>query len=248
MADNWSEYWYGTPEEISEARNRRMAELEALPGTTGERFLRAYPLPIDQRPGRTIDVPMADGGTRRRGVEANPWPPFDPRGPRVAALESLVDTGVESQGVRDSQYAAGQAGKALGQAYSAVFETSMRPRDTLIKAAQAYNAGEGWKTAELLARAPVSMMYPPAAAGTPGAPDDWRADARRLGISEGNILAIDLGTDPETYLPVPIPFMAAGKAMRTAGPLMRAARYGGRAARLMDDAGDAVRAARVAVR
>jgi hypothetical protein len=126
----------------------------------------------------------------------------------------------------------------------------MRPRDTLIKAAQAAGSGDGWKAAELAARAPLSTVYWPAAAGTPDSPDDWRKDASELGISDGNILALDLLTDPETYMALPIPLAAAGKAsaaMRAgkAAGLARgldAMRYGsGVPAHLVDQYGDVIR-------
>ena len=213
MADSWGEYFYGSDETREADRRRRREEYD-----------KAVANPMYRALGMMGDTPLEiDGRT------------YDPREMRYGMVADTLHPGAHSE------YASDLA-SAPGKAYSAVFETTMRPRDTLIKAAQAFNDGDGWRTAELLGRAPVSMVYPPAAAGTPGSPDDWRADARNLGIGEGNILALDLLTDPETYLATPLPFRAAGAAMRGAKPAANALRYGaGVPAHLVDEAGEVIR-------
>jgi hypothetical protein len=220
MADTWGEYFYGSDERREADRLRRQAEYDKITSSPMYRAL-----------GRLADTPMEiDGRT------------YDPREMRYAMVADTLKPGTYSE-------YAGDLAAAPGRAYSAVFETTMRPRDTLIKAAQAANQGEGWRAAQLLARAPLSMVYPPAAAGTPGSTDDWRADARRLGVGEGNILAIDALTDPETYLATPLPFRAIGAGGRLAGRAASFARHGaGVPAHLVDEAGEVIRRLRNAPR
>lgn len=220
MANTWSEYFYGSEETREADRRRRQAEYD-----------KAVSGPMYQALGMLADRPLEIGGRH-----------YDPREMRYAMVADTLHPGAHSEYARD-------LATVPGKAYSAVFETTMRPRDTLIKAAQAANQGEGWQAAGLLARAPLSMVYPPAAAGTPGSPDDWREDARRLGVGEGNIMAIDLLTDPETYMGVPLPFQAMGAAGKYARPVAGAMRRGlGVPAHLADEAGDAIRRLRAAPR
>lgn len=213
MADNWYDYFYGSPEQNAADqldRQRKWEQTTSSPAYRALRRLSDNPVEFD---GRVMD-------------------------PRAMRMGMVADTLYPS---RNTEYVGDLTSKP-GELYSAVFETTMRPRDTLIRAGQEI-AGENYlKAAELLARAPLSVVYPPAAAGTPGSDDDWREDARRLGISDGNIAAIDIGTDPETYLPVPIPFMAAGRAIPMARGAMSAARYGrGVPTHLVDMSGDEIR-------
>jgi hypothetical protein len=217
MADNWYEYFYGSPEQQaaeSSERARRHKEITSSPDYRALRGLKDNSLLID---GRT----------------------YDPREIRLAMVQDTLRPGPASDYSRDLR-------EVPGNAYSAVFETTMRPRDTLIKAAQAANSGEYGQAAMLGLRAPLSMVYPPAAAGTPGSSDDWRDDARRLGVGEANIMAIDLMTDPETYLATPLPVIAAGsvawRAFRAAGKAGEYARYGrGVPTHLVDGAGEEIR-------
>lgn len=215
MAENWSDYFFGTPAQVERDREQRRRMHDAIAGSDVYQLLRG-------------DRPVPRGGWMR-----------DPREVRMAAVMDTLRPAPETDFGRDVASAGAAALSVASPAYSAVFETTMRPRDTLIKAGQALAAGEPMRAATLAARAPLSVVYPPASAGTPGASDDWRADARRLGVPEGSIMGIDLFTDPETYLPIPIPFVAASRAARYARPMMRGAT-------VFDDAGDAVRQLRMA--
>jgi len=215
MADTWSQYFGGTDEQLDADRQRRQAEYDKLVASKTYRALRGLqsPIPVD---GREID-------------------------PREARMAMVMDTMYPNPNTdygADLGKAYDTAGTVAGNVYSGLFETTMRPRDTLIKAAQAYSAGDGWKAAELAARAPLSAVMPSMAAGTPYQEDDWRKDAERLGIHPGNIVALDIFTDPETYLPIPIPFKAAGKAMRMTRPAVSA----------VDKYGEAIRQLRMAPR
>jgi hypothetical protein len=103
--------------------------------------------------------------------------------------------------------------KAMHEAYRYPVEVFTRPRDTAIRASQEAWSGNYQDALGLLARAPVSVAVPYAAAGREGDADDWREGARRLGISEANVAALDIGTDPLTYVGYP-PFKAgAAKVM-----------------------------------
>lgn len=208
-----ADYFYGSPEQqAAEAAERERKWQE----TTSSPMYKAL-------------GSMADRRMYLDGV------PFDPREERMAMVQDTLRPGLSSDYARQVQ-------EAPRNVYSAVFETAMRPRDTLIKAAQAMNAGEYGDAAMLGLRAPLSAVYPPAAAGTPYLPDDWREDAKRLGVSPSNIMAIDLLTDPETYLPIPIPFMAARAAMPAARGAIGAMRYGrGIPTHLVDEAGNEIR-------
>ena len=215
MANNWGEYFAGTPEQIAQDQERRRREYARISGSDSYQRLRS-------------DEPVLHRGRMQ-----------DPREIRAAAIADTLTPSPQTDFGNDLSAAGGAAMSAIGPAYSAVFETTMRPRDTLIKAGQAFASGDPMRGASLVARAPLSAVYPAAAAGTPGSPDDWRNDARSLGVPESNIMGIDILTDPETYLPIPIPFVAAGRAARYARPMMRSAR-------VFDDAGDAIRQLRMA--
>lgn len=244
MADSWGEYFRGTDAQIEEDRRLRQAEYDKIVSDKTYQVLKR--LGESQVPGALLGMPDNRD--------------YDPREIRLAMVQDTMRPSPSTDFGKDFGAAADKAGKGLGAAYSAVFETTMRPRDTLIKAAQAWNeyndaatkAAGGYNDDDvndkfysamgLLGRAPLSIIYPPAAAGTPGSEDDWRPQARKLGISEGNIAAIDFGTDPETWLPIPIPFMAAGRAARYAKPALGAMRYGrGVPTHLVDEAGDIIR-------
>lgn len=230
MAESWGEYFRGTDEQIEEDRRRRQAEYDKIVSEKTYQVLKR--LGEAQVPGSLL------------GLKDNQ--DYDPREIRLAMVQDTMRPSPSTDFGKDFGAAADTAGKGLGTAYSAVFETTMRPRDTLIRAAQEYNQGNELEAAKLVGRAPLSMIYPPAAAGTPGSPDDWREGARKLGISEGNIFAVDVFTDPETYMAIPMPFLAAGavagKAARYAKPVASAMRYGrGVPTHLVDEAGEVIR-------
>lgn len=212
MADSWGEYFSGTPEQMAADEVRRRQEYERITGS-----------PLYQAMRSRRDRPMELDGRM-----------YDPRELRMAAVADTIMPNPETDFGGDMGAAGQKALDAAWPAYQYVFEAGMRPRDTLIKSAQAFNQSEPMLAASLLARAPLSVLYPPAAAGTPDSPDDWRKDAEKLGVGPGNIMAIDLFTDPETYMPIPIQFHAASKLGRMAGPAMRSTR-------VFDEAGDMIR-------
>lgn len=212
MADTWREYFAGTPEQQAADQVRRQQEYDRITSSPLYQSLRAR-----------SDRPMELNGRV-----------YDPRELRMAAVADTIMPSPETDFGNDIAGAGRATVGAAYPAYQYVFEAGMRPRDTVIKAAQAFSQGDPMIGASLLARAPVSAFYPPAAAGTPGSPDDWRKDAERLGVAPGNIMAIDLLTDPETYMPIPIQFHAARQMGRLAGPAMRSARA-------LDEAGDMIR-------
>lgn len=224
MADSWETYFRGTPEQRDDARTERIRVLQNLPNQPIDRVLKA----------------VEDA---QRHAQPD-WPPYDPRTDRMRLLtEASALPPIDTEAKQDRAYV---WENAVSPAYSAVFETAMRPRDTLIRATQEAAAGNGWEAAKLAARAPASIAYWPAAAGTPGSPDDWREDARNAGMSEAAVLALDIGTDPETYLLTPIPFLAAGRVARTLPRAMKAygsaIRYGkGIPTHLVDEAGEVIR-------
>ena len=138
-----------------------------------------------------------------------------------------------------------------------------RVRDTGLRAVQEAYQGNYSDAASLASRALPSALYPPASAGTVGSPDDWRAAARKNGVSEGNILAFDMATNPESYINAPVrgpmafvipglPIAAAklgAKGFSKTDDIMRAvgraadqAAYGkGVTTQLVDDAGEVIR-------
>jgi len=138
-----------------------------------------------------------------------------------------------------------------------------RLRDTGLRSAQEAVKGNFADAAALALRTPSAAFYPPAAAGTPGAKDDWRPVARKNGVPEASIVAFDWLTDPEMYVAAPVsgpaafvvpalPFTAAklgakglSKAddvLRAVGRAADAAAYGkGVPTQLIDNSGDVIR-------
>jgi hypothetical protein len=150
--------------------------------------------------------------------------------------------------------------QAEGNAYDYAMLMGQRMRDTALRGVQEGTKGNYLKSLELVARSPVAAVYPPASAGTYGAPDDWREQARKDGVSEAAIMAFDYGTDPEMWVTAPVrgplafvvpalPMAAARSAARTGDDALRlignaadAARYGrGAPTHLVDEAGDVIR-------
>lgn len=216
---SFDEWRRGTPQERSDAELEQQRDYDknyAL-GTLIARLEGA---------GRHMD---------REIVPRGAWTSIDPRELR---LEATYD---QMQPARPKSTGASRMGDAV---YDGLFQTFVRPRDTLITAATEANKpdADGWLTAALLARAPLSVPYPQLAAGTPGSPDDWRERARKLGISPGNVMFLDYATDPETYMAVPAPFKAAGHLVPYAKQAAYAARYGrGIPTSLVDMNGDVIR-------
>jgi hypothetical protein len=88
----------------------------------------------------------------------------------------------------------------LGEAVNYPLEIGARPRDTLIRSAQEMRAGNYGAALGYAAASPVSTLVPYVAAGRAGDDDDWREAGRRAGVSERDLLMIDIGTDPTTYV------------------------------------------------
>jgi hypothetical protein len=91
-------------------------------------------------------------------------------------------------------------GKLLEEVIRYPTEVGSRPRDTLIRANQELTKGNYGAAIGLATAAPASIVAPALAAGRPGDADDWREQARALGIPESHIMGIDIGTDPTTYV------------------------------------------------
>lgn len=175
--------------------------------------------------------------------------------PRAMRMNMAIDAFYPRMGTEawDDEKAALDYVGAMGQ----------RARDTALRAAQEAYQGNYGEAGSLAARAVPAALYPPAAAGTPGAPDDWRAKARANGVPESQILAFDYGTDPEMWMSAPvsgpaafivpaIPFAAAKAGARGLGRADKIIRSVGRAAdqaaygrgvktALVDEAGEVIR-------
>jgi hypothetical protein len=91
-------------------------------------------------------------------------------------------------------------GKFLGEVVRYPFEIGSRPRDTILRSKQEMAQGNYGAALGYAASAPLAVFAPAFAAGREGDSDDWRAGARELGVPESHILAIDIGTDPATYV------------------------------------------------
>ena len=234
MADTWGDYLWGSGEQRLADLERQRQQFDAAKASPQFQALRRL-----AHTGADVD--------------------FDPR-------QALLDVPTPDGGmVRDTLHPS-RTSDAAADEYAAiryVTEMGSRPRDTLIRAAQEATAGNAGNALSLVARAPAATLYPPAAAGIPGAPDDWREHARRQGVPEASITAIDFGTDPEMWLTAPvsgpaafvlpaIPFAAARAAGRMgsrADDVLRAIgrqadqlRYGaGAKTDLIDSSGEVIR-------
>jgi len=168
--------------------------------------------------------------------------------PREARMRMVADTFYprRTSDAWNAEKAAADYAFAMGQ----------RVRDTALRAAQELAQGEVGSAAGLAARTPLAALYPPASAGTPGADDDWRPVARKNGVPEASILAMDVLTDPETWITAPVSGpaafvvpalpIAAGRAMASkTDDLVRAVdrvrRGPGVATHLVDQSGDVIR-------
>lgn len=141
--------------------------------------------------------------------------------------------------------AARVAGKAIGvplDALAYLFGGTSRARDQVIGAAMEAGAGSPARAIGALVAAPVSMLYPPAGRFGAGQANDWRNSARDLGVSEGNIMAIDFGTDPALYSPSSLVKYGPIGAAQLGRRVLNTARYGaGKPAYLIDAYGDTIR-------
>ena len=226
MADSWSEYLWG-------GSQQRAADLEY------------------QERQRRAAMDTDDYRRLRRAAYSGPDVGVDPR----MMMYGLPTEDGGTLGDTLHPRRTSDAAEDLSDAYEYVAEMGVRGRDTGVIGTQALLAGEPLRAAGYYARSVPAMFYPPAAAGTPGSPDDWREHARRQGVSEANILAFDLLTDPENYIAAPLKgplsLVPVGMAMRSASALrgltgadaaMDAMRYGrGIRTELVDRHGEAIR-------
>ena len=115
----------------------------------------------------------------------------------------------------------------LGEVINYPLEIGSRPRDTLLRSAPSFAQGDLAGGLGYAAAAPVSALVPLAAAGRPGDDDDWRPVARANNVSERDIMLIDIGTDPTTYMGWGA-LRALPRAASRADDILRALkRYGG---------------------
>ena len=226
MSDTWYDYLHGTPEQQAADAVYQRQQYEAARNSPAFQYLRR----------------QAYSGEDRG---------YDPR----AAMYSLEtpDGGV----LADTLYPRRTSDAAEDAEYAADYflEAGKRPRDTAVIGTERLSAGDPLAAAGYYARALPSIFYPPAAAGTPGSPDDWREKARRQGVSEINIMAFDELTDPENWVTAPfkgpLAFVPLGVQMKSLGALrgltraddvMDAMRYGrGIRTELIDRHGDVIR-------
>lgn len=141
------------------------------------------------------------------------------------------------------------AGKMAEEVIRYPMEIGTRPRDTAIRAAQElsagnYGAGLGYATAVI-----PSVAVPALAAGRDGDSDDWRTRAMELGVSPGNVLLLDIATDPLTYVGpgvltkgVSTPVRGLARGVRAFPQRLDELRYGrGARTELVDPLGNRIR-------
>lgn len=136
--------------------------------------------------------------------------------------------------------------KFLGESIRYPLEFFARPRDTAVRAAQELSQGNVLSALGHAAAAPASAFVPAVAAGRAGDQDDWREAGRRMGVSERDLMLLDVGTDAGTYLSfgaVPAVRHAAVQGLSRADDLLRALRgyagkmrYGAGAPAYLEDA------------
>lgn len=120
---------------------------------------------------------------------------IDPREVRMAmALESMPQ----------NQMRTTDFGEDAMDAINYGMQAGTRMRDTSLRGVQELASGNVLQGVALASRSPLAVFYPPAAAGTPGAADDWRPKARAAGVPESHIMAFDIGTDPENWIAAPV--------------------------------------------
>lgn len=235
MAESFYDYLQGSPEQRLADLEYQRKQLEAAKQSPEYRVMR--------RLSRSDQVDL----------------PYDPR-------EAMLDVATPDRGkVADNLYPrrTSDAAEDMDGAVDYVSMMGSRLRDTAIRSAQEAAAGNYGNAGSLALRAPLAAVYPPAAAGTPDSPDDWRVAARKAGIPESHITMVDWGTDPEMWVSAPIagpaafvvpalPIAAArlgrrmaphaDDALRAVGKAFDTAMHGpGARTELIDEAGEAIR-------
>lgn len=189
---------------------------------------------------RYVELVNIDGVDVYMKPASTLWGPPQPQYYRQLPPETRYQVAREV-GLFTPKNPAPQYAKFLGEAVRYPLELLTRPRDTAIRSAQQFAQGDVLGGLGHAVAAPVSTLVPEVAAGRYGDPDDWREQARRNGISEANIMALDWGTDPMTYLGPGL----LSKARGATGSLARAAnnlRYGpGAMTELVDPSGAVIR-------
>ena len=148
--------------------------------------------------------------------------------PRELRLQIMADYAPDlTGGFAYADNPAAQATAYLGGEAMHYLDAPTRVRDAAIKSLQAASSGDYGKAAWLAATLPAYLgQRTGVSPGSYGAPDDWRADADRLGVSPGNVAAIDLFTDPTLYFGLPGGKAAVRAVSRAPSSLARAARAG----------------------
>lgn len=158
--------------------------------------------------------------------------------PRELRMAMIMDS------LPQSRLKTTDAARDAGHVADYALSSGQRMRDTSLRGLQELANGNFGDAAALSLRSPLAAFYPPAAAGTPGSPDDWRPKARAAGVPEHHILAFDIGTDPETWISAPVSGPAAFvvpalqykavRALANSDTALRALQASRRASRAMD--------------
>lgn len=126
-----------------------------------------------------------------------PLPRYYRQLPPEARMSDMWETGLLTPRNPSPGYT-----RFLGEAVRYPLEIGARPRDTAIRSAQELAQGNLLAGLGHMAAAPLSIAVPAVAAGRAGDPDDWREVGRRHGVSERDLLMLDIATDPATYMTV----------------------------------------------
>lgn len=191
---------------------------------------------------RSIDDVRASMSRRPGG---SVWDAPMPRGWSSLPAETRM-VAMREAGLLTPKNPAPGYGKFLGETVRWPLEFFARPRDTAVRAAQELSQGNVLSALGYAAAAPASAFVPAVAAGRAGDSDDWREAGRRLGVSERDLMLLDVGTDAGTYLSfgaVPAARHAAVQGITRADDLLRALRgyagqmrYGAGAPAYLEDA------------
>lgn len=135
----------------------------------------------------------------RNPVGGTAWDPPQPRFYRSLPPEARMAAMWEAGMLTPKNPSPGYS-RFLSEVVNYPLELGARPRDTLIRAGQELSEGNYGSAAGHALAAPFSTFVPAVAAGRYGDEDDWRENARSLGVSERDVMLLDIGTDPTTYM------------------------------------------------